>query len=654
MPPSISLLPSSLEALQPAIECHRLANGLRVYTLEDHSAPLVSIQNWLQVGSFHEKNTENGEPGTTGVSHFFEHMMFKGTSQHPHYFEEVYALGGKLNAWTWLDSTVYWEVVPSQHLHRVIQVEADRFRNMKIDFHAMETERDVIKSERLLRIDNTPHGIMGELLSATALGDHPYHWPTIGWMSDIDHLSLDMAEAHRGSYYVPDNLFIVIVGSFDTAATLAAIEDKYGDIPARSTKKAETPPQQAAPVLRRDYAFRDIERPAVNIAYPAPAFRDPEWPILEVMNQILNGGRGSRMKQALIFADTPLTTAVSSNLYPVREPYLYSWSAAPLEDVSIEEIWEAMTHVFHTLCNELVEADELERAITRLQAGAVRRMLTNQDKAELIGFGIRTSDNPDHFFSLVHQYAKVTREEIRECARKLFQKGMETRIVAVAPRRIQETLEKAEFDPPMSAFLQELYSWQQTRWTLLQEQNDLTSGQRYNLALKERGEVALENAEDAESIEKIHAYLNHSEHGLEARIKNWNADKESLKKREGFNETKRQELLSQLDTFQEGGSHAESIYDHLRWILNQDGTDPCPTLSTNLHTEIAGFTRLLLCLEMDSRDLSEEAKDTRHSLLATLPVHGEANPFESSLRSIIFDTQRVAHLKRNPLLGGGA
>ena len=339
MPPSNpSEHPSPLEALQPMIECHTLDNGLRVYTLEDHSAPLAAIQNWIQVGSYHEQNSNSEMPGTTGVSHFFEHMMFKGTSQHPHYFEEVYALGGKLNAWTWLDSTVYWEVVPSQHLHRVIQVESDRFKHMGFDFHTLETERDVIKSDRLLRIDNTPHGVMRELLDATALGDHPYHWPTIGWMRDINHLTLEMADAHRAAYYVPNNLFIVIVGNFDTKATLAVIEEKYGDLPGRPTPTQPPSQNSHAPILRRDYVIRDVERTVLNLAFPAPAFGDPQWVVLEVLNQILNGGRGSRMKQAMVFGDSPLVTSVSSNLYPVREPYLYSWSAAPLEGVSNEEV----------------------------------------------------------------------------------------------------------------------------------------------------------------------------------------------------------------------------------------------------------------------------------------------------------------------------
>ncbi|MDP6945199.1 MAG: insulinase family protein, partial [Myxococcota bacterium] len=167
-PPAVAAAPvepvePEPRSLRPEIRHETLDNGLEIYMLEDHAAPLVSFQVWFDVGARNEHEAREGEDhGITGLSHFFEHMMFRGTEKHPKFFDEIYALGGKLNAFTWLDETVYWENIPSQHLERVIAMESNRLEHMALDFLNLEPEREVVKSERLLRTENRPEGMAWE------------------------------------------------------------------------------------------------------------------------------------------------------------------------------------------------------------------------------------------------------------------------------------------------------------------------------------------------------------------------------------------------------------------------------------------------------------------------------------------------------------
>ena len=198
--------------LTPDIQEHTLDNGLVIYTLEDHSAPLFTFQLWVKVGSADEWQ---GRPGVTGLSHFFEHMMFRGTKKYPQYFGALRRRGGKLNAFTWLDVTVYWEKLAKKHLEFVLDLESDRFKHMKVDFLNLEPEREVVKSERLMRTENSPSGALRERTSANLITKHSYHWPTVGWMRDLNAITLEQAQAYHQRFYVPNNCFLVLVGDFN-------------------------------------------------------------------------------------------------------------------------------------------------------------------------------------------------------------------------------------------------------------------------------------------------------------------------------------------------------------------------------------------------------------------------------------------------------
>src|SRR5258707_1942512 len=194
----------------------RLANGLNVVFLEDHSTPIVHLQVWYHVGS------KNERPGRTGFAHFFEHMMFKGSKNvepegHPSYISSV---GGQSNAYTNEDATVFWETVPSQYLPLVLWLEADRMASLKIEEKAFKREREVVKEERRMRVENQPYGRLSEIIYDQAFTVHPYKHPVIGSMQDLEAASVEDVRDFWRTYYVPSNATLTLVGDFDSDQAL--------------------------------------------------------------------------------------------------------------------------------------------------------------------------------------------------------------------------------------------------------------------------------------------------------------------------------------------------------------------------------------------------------------------------------------------------
>ena len=214
---ALTLAPSTHAAVRPPrldYTMTTLDNGLKVVFLEDHSTPIVHLQIWYHVGS------KNERPGRTGFAHFFEHMMFKGSKNvepegHPSYVSSV---GGQSNAYTNEDATVFWETVPAQYLPLVLWLEADRMASLRIDESAFRNEREVVKEERRMRVDNQPYGRLNEIIYDQAFAVHPYKHATIGSMVDLEAASVEDVRDFYRTYYVPSNATIVLVGDFDAAA----------------------------------------------------------------------------------------------------------------------------------------------------------------------------------------------------------------------------------------------------------------------------------------------------------------------------------------------------------------------------------------------------------------------------------------------------
>ena len=241
---------------------YHLDNGLKVLALEDHSVPAVSFYTFFRVGSRNER------PGRTGISHLFEHMMFNGTKR---YGAEVFdrtleSKGGKSNAFTAEDITAYYESFPSDALDTVVAMEADRMAGLALTDASLDTEREIVKEERRLKTDNDIQGSMFELLQGTAYLAHPYQWPVVGWMADLDAITVKDCDDYFHVHYAPNNATIILVGDFKPDRAIDLISKAYGSIPAQPAPVAvvqDEPEQQGE---RRAVLKRAAQLPAVAVA----------------------------------------------------------------------------------------------------------------------------------------------------------------------------------------------------------------------------------------------------------------------------------------------------------------------------------------------------------------------------------------------------
>ena len=405
-----------------------LKNGLRILTLPDHSAPVVAYHTWFGVGSRHER------VGKTGLAHFFEHLMFKGTDTHPQgeldrLLEEV---GAETNAATWTDWTHYHDTLPSSRLPLAITLEADRMQHLVLDQQQIDAEREVVLSERRDRVEDDVEGSASEALFAHAFQHHPYRWPTIGWKRDIQRYSLDDCIAFYRSFYTPRNATLVAAGAIDEQVLLGLVQEAYGSI------RLAPPPEVIHVVepLQRRARRKELTLPTTTdklcLGLKAPAFSDPRWVRLAVLNEILFGGRSSRLFEELI-EDRSLATTCWGTVTPFAEPGLYEMWVGLREGHSAEEAEARVWAALQRLTREEVSEREVTKAQNRLELDTVTEMENAAGKAEQIGFDDAVSGTPTAVFDRLEGYRSVTPGELRETAREVFQRGRSTTIV-VRPR----------------------------------------------------------------------------------------------------------------------------------------------------------------------------------------------------------------------------
>lgn len=406
----------------------RFANGLRVVTLPDDSAPVVSYQTWLGVGSRHE------EPGKTGLAHFFEHLMFGETKHaaHGEFDRRLEEVGAESNAATWTDWTCFYENLPARELPLAIELEADRLQNLVLDGPRVESEREVVMSERRDRIDDDVDGRAGESLWATAFKKHPYRHPTLGWMRDIRRLSVADCERFYRTWYAPNNAVIAIAGKFDEVDALRRIRDAYGAM-RRSRLPAEPP--LAEPRQRRERR-KLLRLPAstqkLHIGYHAPAFTDPDWIALTVLSQHLVGAEASRLHQELVM-DRELAQSVWGYLPPFALPSLFELGIDLRPGRDAGDALDALDAAIARVVAEGVEEDALQRAKARLELGLVSSMETAGGKGDLIGFYTTLGLRPGGIFDRIEATAATTSADLQRVARRWLDPRQRT-VITVVPR----------------------------------------------------------------------------------------------------------------------------------------------------------------------------------------------------------------------------
>jgi len=411
----VSLLAPSGAPAADRVVAATLDNGLRVLLLEDHRSPIVSFQVWYRVGS------RNEHRGATGIDHFLEHMMFKGTpTRGPKQFARlVEENGGQDNAFTSQDVTSYFVDIAADKLDLVIELEADRMQNLLLDAKQIASEREVVIEERRTRTEDDPGGFLGEEVSAIAFKAHPYGYPIIGWMEDIKRITPAEIRAFYQTYYIPNNAMVVAVGAFQAPAALEKIRRSFGRIPRRRTPPpvlAVEPPQNGE---RRVLVKKQAELPIVYLAWHVPNQRSDDAPALEVLSTILSGGRASRLYRDLVYQRQLALEAGGDYSYFSIDPNLFWFWATPMPGQTPETLEAELSKHMERLKAEPVTEEELARAKNQIESAfvfqedSVHRRAALLARFELIG-GYALKD------SFITKIRAVTVADLTRVARVWF------------------------------------------------------------------------------------------------------------------------------------------------------------------------------------------------------------------------------------------
>jgi len=401
-----------------------LDNGLKVLLLEDHKSPAVTFQVWYRVGSRNEKD------GKSGLSHFLEHMMFKGTAKiGPEEYSRIIAKnGGRSNAFTTADVTVYFATMSRDKIGIEIELEADRMAHASLGKTYFEPEKKVIQEERRLRTEDQPVSALGELTSAVAYVIHPYRRPVVGWMEDIEHLTRQDLVDYYKLYYTPNNAFIVVTGDFDTEEILKQIKAAFGDIPrgAEPPKvQAEEPPQAGE---RRVYLKKEAELPFVLMYYHTPNLKSPDSYALDLLTVILAGGRSSQMYHDLVYQKR-LARSVDADYDGLAvDPTVFSFTAQLMPGIKPADVEIEIDRIIDKVQSEPVSERELQKAKNQIEAAFIFGRDSIFGQAMKIGF-YEVAGNWRLMDEYLEGIRKVTAEDVRQVARKYL--GRDRRTVGI-------------------------------------------------------------------------------------------------------------------------------------------------------------------------------------------------------------------------------
>ena len=353
---------------------HRLANGLRVIVKEDRRAPTAVHMVWYRAGSMDEKN------GTTGVAHLLEHMMFKGTPTvgAGEFSRLVAAAGGRDNAFTSRDYTAYFQQVPKQQLERMMQLEADRMRHLTLDPKEFEQEIKVVMEERRLRTDDQPQAKLFEQMSAVALQAHPYRVPVIGWMNDLESMTVHDARDWYERWYVPNNAYVVVVGDVDHQDVFRLAGKYYGPLAPRAVPERKPQEEPAQAGVRRLTVKAPAELPVVLMTYKVPVLRDVDNDVdpyaLEMLAAILDGHEAARFSRNLVREQRLAVSAGVGYDTTARGPGLFYLQGSPSAGRTRAELEAGLRAEIARVATSGVSAEELARAKAQLIAGQVYKL----------------------------------------------------------------------------------------------------------------------------------------------------------------------------------------------------------------------------------------------------------------------------------------
>ena len=410
--------PSSAASRPPKFQYQitTLPNGLTVVLSEDHSTPIVHVNLTYHVGSKNEK------PGRTGFAHLFEHLMFKGSKnvQPEAHTSMLASIGGQSNAYTTDDETVFWQTVPAHYLPLTLWLEADRMATLRIDKDTFTNERDVVKEERRMRVDNQPFGRLNEIIYDQAFSVHPYKHATIGSMADLEAASVDDVRDFYQTYYVPSNATMVLVGDFDSTQAVQLVNQYLGRVPKATREVPRDIPKEPPQTMEKRVTLQEPwPLPAVVVAYHITYDGNPDSYPLHIAAKVLSDGQSSRIYKKLVY-ETQLAVAAFGQANLIEDPNLFYAVAIVQPGHKTEDAANALIGEMERLKTEPITDHELQRTKNQFARDYILQRESNQSKAGVLSHAvvihrdIKTADGEFEIFQ------NMTVADVQRVARTYF------------------------------------------------------------------------------------------------------------------------------------------------------------------------------------------------------------------------------------------
>lgn len=431
--PALLLLGLSLQAQMKAddVKTFTLKNGMKFLVVEDNSIPNANMYLFYRVGS------RNEYQGITGLSHFFEHMMFNGAKKYgPKLFDQTMEFnGGANNAYTTENVTVYTNWFPSSATEVIFDLEGDRISSLSIDPKMVESERGVVLSERSTGLENSPWNLLGQQVQATAFQEHPYHWPVIGYEDDMKNWKQPDLERYFRTYYAPNNCVVVVSGNIKTEDVKKLAEKYIEPIPAQPAPpavKIVEPPQTGE---RRIIVQKDVATPYLMIAYKAPEAKNEDYYALTILSDILSSGKSSRLYSSLV-DKKQLATQVFTSYDQSFDPSLFQFYAITSKGINETDLEKAIYDDIEKIKKDGISENELQKIKNQKLMEFYGQVETINGKSNNIGTYEVFFGDYKKMFAAPEAFNKVTTEDVKRVANKYFLKS--SRTVGVLKSNVEE------------------------------------------------------------------------------------------------------------------------------------------------------------------------------------------------------------------------
>jgi len=386
----------------------------------------VCFWQWYKVGSRNERQ------GITGLSHFFEHMMFNGSKNVPpkEYDRQLESRGAYSNAFTTRDMTAYYEEGGKESFETMLKLDSDRMRALSLLPDMLKSEIEVVREERRFRVDNSVPGLLDEALYATAFAASPYHWPVVGWMKDLERITRDEMVDYFRTYYAPNNCVLLLVGDFEPANAKSKIAQYFASIP-RQTPPAtpvDSEPEQIGE-KRVDVRYPS-ETVSIDVGYKAPSVASDDIWTLDILSNILSGGESSRLHQALVY-EQQIALSAGSSFRAGLEPGLFELYAEMKPGHTAEEGEKSLYAEIQRLASDGPSERELQKARNQAEAGFITALKTNNGAGQTLGYYEHIFGDYKRMFTAIDRYRAVTAADCRRVAQQVFDAKHRTAAILV-------------------------------------------------------------------------------------------------------------------------------------------------------------------------------------------------------------------------------